>query len=151
MVLKGYSPLFQLLCKFRDVQRYHLAWMQTRHFSLNWLHCRDMTAWFGLWQRGGWKWNVLDFSCHLQSSPVRSHFLSAPCRPPVGQNSDWINYVHYRKGFTPLEGHALHFYAAERRISVKGFTLGSPKFTAVLLAPAYVSSISFSLVRCTAL
>lgn len=79
--------------------------------------------------------------------------MSAPCRPPVGQNGDWINHVHYRKGFTPLEGlrHALYFYAAEHRISVKAFTLGSPKFTAVLLAAAYVSSISFSLVRCTAL
>lgn len=67
----------------------------------------------------------------------------------TGQNV----YVHSRKGFTPLRSlrHALYFYAAEHRISVKGFTLGSPKFTAVLLAPAYVSSISFSLVQSTAL
>lgn len=45
----------------------------------------------------------------------------------------------------------MYFYAAEHSVSVKGFTLGSPKFTAVLLAPAYVSSISFSLVESTAL
>lgn len=45
----------------------------------------------------------------------------------------------------------MYFYVAELRIIVKGFPLESPKFTAVLLAPAYVSSISFSPVQSPAL
>lgn len=65
----------------------------------------------------------------------------------------WLQITENFFFFTPFKGprHALYFYAAEHRISVKGFTLESPKFTAVLLAPAYVSSISFSLVQSTAL
>lgn len=40
--IKGYPPLPWLLCKFWDVQRYHLHKLKTLHFSLNWLHCKEI-------------------------------------------------------------------------------------------------------------